>query len=851
VLTGTGDGVRTALRRTADADRRLRTLLQPLDTSGKNLAVFATGGYGRCDLSPYSDLDLIILLRGDPEPHEEAIRRLVQGLWDAGLHPGQTVLHLDDIDHDLLAIPDRAATLLEVRTLWGEEELLEEFARLLNTRFTANSWATFVSVKQEEFDARRARYGKVTRVVEPHLKAQAGGLRDMHHVFWLERARTALEGRWTPTRRCGSEIASFLGRMRAAGQLTVEESTRLFEAYDLLLRLRDTLRTLKREAEDKLLVMDQPAVSRMLGYRGTDREVMRDLMRAVFESNERISRFAVEFGAFLAEHSLHSKPLHAPIEGLEGISQSNGRLELSQGALERVARSPEQLVALVDTSVRMELPLSGRSRHDLRRLLALGTGPCAEPAEWGKAIAPWFRLQKGFARRLRVLDELDVIGRFLPEWLEIVGLTTGSYYHSYTVDEHTLMALERLDNLPDDGPEGLPAAVWHSLEERAILYLALIFHDIAKGRVEGEHHSVEGARLVEGALFRLGWQEWTEPVAKLVLHHLRMEQVAFRRDFKDPAVLQEFAEQIENPGQLAWLYLLTICDLSAVNPRVWTAWKGRLLAELYLETRSWFERGAQPEEATVALGLARVAPLIADDIASSDMVLDFLASMREEYRRAVPAEEIASHVRAAASLRSGTPFHWQIDARQGFIILTLITRDRVGLLAQITGLLVTQGIGIREARIFTRKDGIIVDRFRAEDIERNGTPLDERLNRIPQLWKQLSEGTLLIDELLARFQRRRRLDRSPAALVEAEISATPSPSGILIDVAGPDSMGLLYRLCSIFAERGYDVRAARVSRRLDGVMDNFVVHDPGGRLETAEGRADLIRRIREAIDAAA
>ena len=851
-LAAAGDGIRTALQRTADADRLLQALLDPLPSKQSGMAILATGGYGRGDLSPYSDLDLIILINGDPEQHDPAIRGLVQGLWDSGLHPGQTVLHIDDIDDKLLAIPDRAATLLETRTLWGDEELIGEFSLCLNTRFDESAWSTFVSVKHEEFLARREKFGDVTRVVEPHLKAQAGGLRDMHHVLWLERARTALEGKWSIRRSLGSEIQSFLGRLHDADLLNRDEWTRLVDSYDLLLRLREALRKLKKSDEDKLLVQDQPAVAQTLGYRGSDREVMRDLMRGVYESNERIARFSVEFGALLAEFGVSRRPLSTPIPGLPGAQRSRGRIDLDDEALATASSSPEHLVALVDATIQHGLPLSGRTRHALRRRIREQEGAIHDPAAWSAPLREWLHLEEGFAKRLRVLDELDAMSLWLPEWMEIVGLTTGSYYHSYTVDEHTLLALEKLDQLPPDGPEGLPQSLWADLGDQPLVYLSLIFHDIAKGREEGEHHSIIGAQLVVAALERLGWDEWAEAVARLVEIHLKMEQVAFRRDIKDPDVIEQFAGMVGDEALLRVLYLLTVCDLSAVSPRVWTAWKGRLLAELYLETRDWFQRGAKPADSTVAHELERVAPLIEDSDTSQDQVRDFLASMREEYRRAVPPDEIAVHVRAAAGLRAGRPFHWQIDTHQGYIVLTLVTWDRPGLLAQVTGLLVTQGIGIREARIFTRKDGIIVDRFRAEDIETRGVPLEERLARIEELWGQLSEGEIAIEELFARFQRRRRFDRTPpAALIEAEISVTPAPTGVLVDVSGPDSVGLLHRLCSIFANEGLDVHAARVSRRLDGVMDNFVLHDPSGKLETDADREELVKRLREAIDAAA
>jgi [protein-PII] uridylyltransferase len=439
---------------------------------------------------------------------------------------------------------------------------------------------------------------------------------------------------------------------------------------------------------------------------------------------------------------------------------------------------------------------------------------------------------------------LDALSAWLPEWREVAGLSTGSYYHTYTVDEHTLRALERLDSLPGDMPEQLPLSLWKTFKDRPLVYLSILFHDIAKGR-PGDHSQV-GAEMARRGLARVGLEGWAGDVSRLVRLHLRMEQVAFRRDAKDPNVLADFAEEVGDTRTLETLYLLTICDLSAVSERVWTTWKSHLLAELYLETREWFAQGRKLRPASVAEDASRVAALLGGDESRAH---GFIASMREEYRRAVPAEEIAEHVRSVEQLRKGEDFRWLIEKREGYIVLTLITWDRVGLLADIAGLLVTQGIGIREARIFTRSDGVVVDRFRAEDTQPGGVPLEERLEAIPNLWKGIAAGSVTTESLLGRHRRTRRLDRTPAAVIESDITINPHPEGYMVDVSGPDSIGLLYRLCSVLSSEGLDVRAARVSRRIDGIVDAFLVHDPNNRLDDQSLRLNLIQQLHEALDA--
>ena len=834
-------GLRDGLLRCREIDLVVRELAQRLGGIPEGLLVLANGGYGRGDITPGSDLDVILLLDGF-HPNDQFIRTFVQSMWDAGLQPGHTLLHMEDLDSSLLEVPDRAAALLESRLVCGSEELAAQFEIQMRERMTSRVFRAFARAKLYEYTNRREKYGEVVRVVEPNLKTQAGGLRDMQYVFWLERARAAREGQWTLRRTCGNAILQLLGRLRRADSLTRLEARNLASAYDLILSLRTNLRQVTNRTEDTLFVPQQVPVARRMGYHGDDRAVMLAMMRAAYQSLEKIARFADEFGTLLSDLGRRAK--RKPVKGVEGLYTRGGYLELDDEQLLEMAHSPESLFALIDIGAEHKVRLAGRDRHRFRRELQPLRNESPRPEVWLEPLQRWLNLPKGFAARMRRLDELDALGAWLPEWREIAGLSTGSYYHTYTVDEHTLRALERLDALPGDQPEGLPASLWKKLEDRPLVYLSVLLHDIAKGR-PGDHSQV-GAEMARKGLTRVGLEQWAGDVSRLVRLHLRMEQVAFRRDSKDPGVLEEFAGEVGDRRTLDALYLLTICDLSAVSKRVWTTWKGHLLAELYLETREWFTQGRRARTASIAEEASRVAPLLDGD---EGRARGFIESMREEYRRVVPAVEIAEHVRAVEALRKGADFRWLIEKREGYILLTLIAWDRTGLLADIAGLLVTQGIGIREARIFTQPDGVVIDRFRAEDTQPGGVPLEERLSTIPTLWGEIATGRVTLETLLNRHRRTRRLDRTPVALVESDIAITPQADGYMVDVSGPDSIGLLYRLCSVLAGEGLDVRAARVSRRIDGIVDSFLVHDTERGLEHQAEKLNLIQQLREALDA--
>ncbi|MBD3167784.1 HD domain-containing protein [bacterium] len=823
----------------------MRRLLNEHTSSRNNIALLATGGYGRCDNSYGSDLDLIILHRDDFDRYEAAIRRLITSLWDKGWSPGQTLLRLEEVDRYLLTIPDRASALLEARIVWGDSDLAKGLDYRLSALFDEEVWNRFIELKMEEFHKRRDKFGPVPRVIEPHLKEQAGGLRDLHHVLWAERARAAYAAKWSVLRKRSSAIDGLFRRLRRSRLLNDRELNDMRNAFDLLLRLRESLHQVSRRRLDILGVPEQTEVALHLGYDGNEDERMRKVMRETFIAVEKIARFADEFVPLLVEYGVRNLPEGRPLPFFQGAAERGGRVDIRKEAMSNVATDPLLLFSLVGHCAEHNLSLSGRTRHELRRQIHEAWEDLHRPRIWARDLRPYFEKDKGFGSWLRRLSELDAISPWLPEWREISGLTTGSYYHRYTVDEHTLRAIEELDRLPDDGPEGLPQSLWAQFEPKQLIHWTLFFHDLAKGR-EGDH-SEEGARMARAALERLGFDEIIDDVTTLVRYHLKMEQTAFRRDITNPMVIGEFTHLLGSQRLVGALYLLTVCDLRAVKTGVWSRWKGRLLAELYLNATRWLEGGEAKPAPTVDEETRKVTALL-QARGEEERVHNFIASMKERYRVVIPSEEIARHYAAVEAVRNGVvQWEWLIEQQKDVVILTLVTHDRIGLLADATGLMVSQGVGVREARIFTRDDGIVVDRFRGEDNLPQGPPLAERLTHIPTLWGDLVQGKINVRILLERHSRRSRYYRRPAARVETEVMLARSGNRYLVDVSGSDSVGLLYRLCAIFASKDLDVRSARVTNRIDGIMNAFLLQDPQGYLDREEHRNELVKMLRKEL----
>ncbi len=310
-----------------------------------------------------------------------------------------------------------------------------------------------------------------------------------------------------------------------------------------------------------------------------------------------------------------------------------------------------------------------------------------------------------------------------------------------------------------------------------------------------------------------------------------------------------FVDQVGDEQSLTALYLVTVCDMSAVREGVWTSWKAKLLSELYSAARNVMRHGLDIQRGSVAEEVERVAPLLSEIEGGRDRAEEFIRGMQAEYRRSVPAAEIAQHLEIVDKLQLGEmEFRWLIEQKAGFVILTLLTHDRSGLLADASGLLIAQGIGIREARIFTRSDGVVIDRFRCEDIEPTRLSIGKRLEQIPDLWSQLNSGKLHMEELLTRFQRRGRHEQNRVGVVDPGVSVHPSSDGAVIDISAEDSIGLLYRLCSVLSDEGFEIRSARVIGRLDGILDSFLVQDPDELLKAADQIEELKLKLREAAE---
>jgi [protein-PII] uridylyltransferase len=471
-----------------------------------------------------------------------------------------------------------------------------------------------------------------------------------------------------------------------------------------------------------------------------------------------------------------------------------------------------------------------------------------------KLFREFLSLPDGVGRGLHLMSELGILQRWIPEWKPMVAFFQHNQYHYYTADEHTLRVVATAEKL--SGENSTLGEVFRGLPRRDTLYLACLLHDIAKPEQVGEHE-VRGAVMARAVLKRLRCQDILRDVEFLVRHHLFMEHVAFRRNLSDPQTVIDFCARIPDPSLLAYLYVLTYADLSAVNKTVWTDWKGMLLFELYRKSREVLEHRLSDDEVRRA-AVSRHEKAVQDLVETLAGVVperssyDHLESVgNAAYVAAFNAEEIAEHIR---HITDNQPVAALFAHRDAVTDVTIIARDRPFALSRFCGVLSANDANIIDAHIFTRNDGVIIDKFRVTDFLQHKRLTTEQCEKIRLELVDVMTGKTDIAHLLLRHRLKwKRLAKpaNPNARIGVEFAEHPVYT--IIDVFAPDRLGFLYKITEAISRLELNITSAKIATRADGVVDSFyVLERTGGKPEDPERRAairdSLLRSIAELVE---
>ena len=837
-----------------------------LETSGRGttdrLSVAATGGYGRGVLAPFSDIDLLFLTDDNPDPATlRVIEYMLYFLWDLGLKVGHATRSIEDCLTEGAADTTIRTALLDARYVTGDKPLFADFHLRFRAACKEAGVAEYVVAKQGERAVRHRRYGDSPFMVEPNVKEGRGGLRDIQTLYWI--ARYVFD-----TQTMG-ELANL------GGILTQQEARHGRRAWEFLWTVRFHLHYVAGRAEERLTFDLQPVVGARMGYtRHGKQDGVERFMRHYFLNARDIARLTRILEPAILRAALGPPAIEAETDKAllaMGFVLAEGKLLPMPGR--DFDTDPIQMLRVlrVARDRNLELhPLTVRSLiQNERRAVSLRDNPaaatlfmdllCGKPAEKRRpGDRPGERPPTNHpdgAKWLTILNETGFLGRYLPDWGRIVGQMQFDTYHIFTVDEHTIEAVKILNTMErGEMVEIAPvaSALIEQIESRRSLYMAMIMHDICKGR--GGDHSELGADLALEVCPALGMTaEETETVSWLVLHHLLLTTVAFKRDIDDPKTILDLAETIQSPERLRLLLILTVADMRAVSPKVWNGWKATLLRELYARVVEVLAGGLSTTERDVRVQRAKES---AGSILGgwTDEEKSWFADLGYPgYWLSFDPETHARHARLLRDAnRHQTPL--TVDTQplpaRAVTEVTVYTADHPGLFSKISGALAVAGASIVDARIHTMTNGMALDTFWIQDAAGGTFEQPHRLAKLSVLIDQALSGRLRLTQEIRKlsrdtFGKRMRAIHAPARVV---VDNHASNTYTIVEVNGRDRPGLLHDVTGAISDQGLQIASAHVTSYGVRAVDVFYVKDVFGlKVENERKLAALREALLEAL----
>ena len=805
-------------------------------------AVVAVGGYGRGELNPFSDLDVMFLYDKKPDQYLDAVvTEILTFLWDIGFEVGHSSRSIANCIKIASSDLTAKTALMEARFLQGNARVFHSFAAAFKRHVLGKGVNTFIEQKLRERENRYAQYGEAPNLLEPNIKESSGGLRDFHMAMW-----TALA-------RFGFRYPDDLHRQGLIGRDDLEEVT---EAYDFLMRVRNDLHFLSGRKFDHLVLQIQGEVARRLRYEDDEKQLgVEYFMKDYYVQANAIHHYSRMVLERCREPSRLFNMVQRVLRQKEvepGIYLFRGELRIPEESRNILVENPLLLLRIFQHCQKHRAQLSEDVKRLIHSHLWLIDGAFQSSSE-AREIFVGILKNHGYSETLRLMHETGVLGGYIPEFAAIICHMQYDLYHRYTVDEHTLLALKVLDDLGTAEEPELKelATIYRGLENRLPLQMAVLFHDVGKGR--GGGHTAHSMKMAREAMERMGFSSrLIEQVQLLVENHLLMNYTAQRRDINEKKVIAEFAKTVSTVENLRLLYLITYADLRAVGPDVWTIWKGALLWEIYHKALDVLE-GAEEEETSIEEQVARIKEEVVLRLAPEvgrEAVEDFFRAMPYKYILSMPAETITRHVRLTTSLGDDKlRIHYTHNDEVRYSELMVSTIGKAGVFSKIAGTLTSKNINILGAQIYTRNDGIAVDTLQVESLER--TPIyDERVwESIRKDLLAILEGEKQVEDLLANRQRSGPFRREPAIAVPVriELDNRTSDTHTVIEVICPDLMGNLYRITNVLYHLGIDIYLAKISTEADRAINVFYVTDLAGMKIVGE---EKIQPLREEIRAA-
>jgi len=819
--------------------------LHPLGnpTRAERLLLLGLGGYGRGEMAPHSDVDLAFVTPWKPVGWcEQVIEAILYLLWDLKLKVGHSARSIDEAIHVARTDHTARTAMLEARYIWGDQALFEEVTQRFRKEVLAGDVRQFVTQKLEERNERHRRMGDSRYVVEPNVKEGKGGLRDLHTLFWI--------GKYAYRLGSPAELVE-------VGLLSPKELGQFRRAERFLWAVRCHLHEIAGRPEERLTFDYQREIAARMNYatRPGNAPVER-FMKHYFLHAKTVGDLTGVFLAHLDEkfarrgRSLGLPTLRRRPRMLNGFMLDRGRLAVPSEDF--LAEDPVRLIEAFVLADAHGLEIHPMAMRAISRHAKLIDHDVRHDPRANSLFLDLLTSLKTPELALRWMNEAGVFGRFVPDFGRVVAQMQFDMYHHYTVDEHTIRAIglmSRIERGELRAEHKLATGIVKRIASRRALYVAVLLHDIAKGR-KGDHSEL-GAdiALALGPRFGLSPAE-TETVSWLVRWHLLMSSTAQKRDLADPKTIQDFVGRVKSLERLRLLYLLTVVDIRAVGPGTWNSWKDQLLANLFEAAEEVLrlghkQQGRKEQVAAVQEELAGALDWPADQAASH------AARLADSYWLAEPPHVLAGNARFVAGvdrLPASGPVELVDQPDRGATLVTVYAQDEPGLFYRIAGAISLSGGNIIDARIHTTSDGMALDNILVQDTTGAAFSDPRRLDRLADAVRAAVAGQEpLTDRLEARalpLVRAEAFRIAPAVFVDNKASSRYT----VVEVNARDRAALLSGLAKAITLSGATIRSAHIATYGERAVDVFYLTDPeGGKIE----QAAAIEALRERLLAAA
>jgi [protein-PII] uridylyltransferase len=812
----------------------------PNPTEGERISLIAVGGYGRGEMAPQSDVDLLFLTPYKITPWAESvIESMLYILWDLKLKVGHASRTIKDCIR--LAREDYTirTSLVEYRFLAGDEALSKQLGRRLWSELFKSTAAEFIEAKLEERAERHRKQGGQRYVVEPNVKEGKGGLRDLQSLYWI--------GKYVNGVKQASELVD-------RKVFTAEEYATFKKAEDFLWAVRCHLHLITGRPSDQLTFDLQVEVAVKMGYEdGRGRRAVEYFMQDYFRRATQVGELTRVFltaqeASFTKAEPVLTRLFSRRKKAKPPYAIHQNRLTVAD--VKTFLSDPVNLIQIFEEALR-----TGTLLHpEAMRLLSANLHLVDERVQNDKVANRHFldiMLKHGNPERgLRRMNELGLLGAFIPDFAAIVAMMQFNMYHHYTVDEHTIQCISHLARIErEELIEELPVAssILKRGVNRKVLYVAMLLHDIGKGRPED--HSILGAQIARRVAPRFGLtKKECETVEWLIRNHLLLSDVAQKRDISDPRTVRDFAKAMKSVERLDLLTVLTVCDIRGVGPDTWNNWKAVLIRNLYKATRDTLENGV--EALSRDTREAEAKRLLRAELADWD-AKDLRTETGRHYGPYWQGLPLATHKVFASLLRDVTDSEISIDLTldedRDATRVCLAMVDHPGLFSRMTGALALVGANVVDARTYTSKDGYATAAFWVQDAD--GHPYEaSRLPRLQQMISRTLKGEVIARDALKDRDKIKKRERAFRVPTHITFDNEGSEIYTIIEVDTRDRPALLYDLTRTLAHNHVYIASAVIATFGEQVVDTFYVKDMVGlKFHSEHKRAVLERKLRDAI----